>query len=90
MKKKKKKKKKDGEQEKEEKSIHSTAIVDGVEQPVANYVMEPIGIFLGRGKNPNLGKIKKELYQKILLLILVKKHLFQSYQIFIKTINEVK
>lgn len=56
-----KKNKKDDKQEKDEKNIYSVAIVDGIEQPVANYVMEPIGIFLGRGKNPNLGKIKKRI-----------------------------
>lgn len=36
-------------------------IVDGKVQDVSNYRMEPIGIFLGRGKNPNLGKIKKRI-----------------------------
>jgi len=42
-------------------NIHSIALVDEVQQPIANYVMEPVGIFLGRGKNPNLGKIKKRI-----------------------------
>ena len=37
------------------------ALIDGKPQAVANYKMEPIGIFIGRGKNPNLGKIKKRI-----------------------------
>ncbi len=38
------------------------AIIDGKEQPVGNYRMEPPGIFLGRGDNPLIGKIKKRIY----------------------------
>jgi DNA topoisomerase-1 len=40
---------------------YKTAIVDGKPQTVGNYRMEPPGIFLGRGKNPNIGKIKKRI-----------------------------
>jgi len=40
---------------------YKTAFVDGKPQAVANYKMEPIGIFIGRGKNPNLGKIKRRI-----------------------------
>lgn len=45
---------------KEEK--YKIAVVDGKEQKVGNYRMEPMGIFLGRGCNPNLGKVKKRIY----------------------------
>ncbi|AXN90922.1 DNA topoisomerase type 1B [Namao virus] len=38
------------------------AIVDGVKQPVGNYRVEPPGIFIGRGKHPQIGKIKPRLY----------------------------
>ena len=38
--------------------LYKTAILDGKPQLVSNYRMEPPGIFIGRGKNPNLGKIK--------------------------------
>lgn len=37
------------------------AIVDGKQQPVGNFRIEPPGIFLGRGCNPKLGKIKKRI-----------------------------
>lgn len=38
------------------------AIVDGIEQPVGNFRMEPPGIFIGRGCNPKLGKVKKRIF----------------------------
>lgn len=41
---------------------YKIAIVDGKEQPVGNYRMEPPGIFLGRGDNPKIGKIKPRIY----------------------------
>jgi DNA topoisomerase-1 len=45
-----------------EEEKYKVAIVDGIVQPVGNYRMEPPGIFLGRGSNPNIGKIKKRVY----------------------------
>jgi DNA topoisomerase-1 len=39
-----------------------TAIVDGKEQAVGNFRMEPPGIFLGRGCHPKAGKIKKRIF----------------------------
>jgi DNA topoisomerase-1 len=47
---------------------YSVAVVDGIEQPVANYIMEPVGIFLGRGKNPNLGKIKRRIVPEDIII----------------------
>jgi len=44
-----------------EEEKYKTAIIDGKIQPVGNYRMEPPGIFLGRGDNPKLGKIKKRI-----------------------------
>jgi len=41
---------------------YKIAHIDGKEQPVGNYRMEPPGIFLGRGDNPNIGKIKRRIY----------------------------
>jgi DNA topoisomerase-1 len=41
---------------------YKTAIVDGKSQPVGNFRMEPPGIFLGRGDNPKLGKIKNYIF----------------------------
>ena len=45
-----------------EEEKYKVAIVDGIQQPVGNYRMEPPGIFLGRGSNPNIGKIKRRIY----------------------------
>jgi DNA topoisomerase-1 len=41
---------------------YKIAMVDEKPQSVANYKMEPVGIFIGRGKNPHLGKIKRRIY----------------------------
>jgi DNA topoisomerase-1 len=47
---------------KEDVERYKTAMVDGKIQPVGNFRMEPPGIFLGRGCNPKLGKIKNRIY----------------------------
>jgi len=36
-------------------------IIDGTQQKVGNYRIEPPGIFMGRGTHPKLGKIKKRI-----------------------------
>lgn len=36
-------------------------IIDGVQQQVGNYKIEPPGIFLGRGSHPKIGRIKKRV-----------------------------
>jgi len=36
-------------------------IIDGVQQQVGNFKIEPPGIFLGRGNHPKIGKIKKRI-----------------------------
>lgn len=41
---------------------YKIAIVDDKQQSVSNYKVEPPGIFIGRGKNPNLGKLKRRVY----------------------------
>lgn len=41
---------------------YKTAIVDGMEQPVGNFRIEPPGLFIGRGCHPKLGRIKKRIY----------------------------
>jgi DNA topoisomerase-1 len=41
---------------------YKTAIVDGKTQTISIYKVEPPGIFIGRGKNPHLGKVKKRIY----------------------------
>ena len=41
---------------------YTVAIIDGKEQPVGNFRIEPPGIFIGRGCHPLIGKIKKRVY----------------------------
>lgn len=60
MSKEEKEKLKKEKEEKEEK--YKTALVDGVEQPVGNFRIEPPGIFIGRGCHPKMGKIKRRIY----------------------------
>jgi len=62
----KKKSKLDNNKEHEEK--YKIAVVDDKEQSVGNFRMEPPGIFLGRGKNPKLGKVKKRIYPEDIIL----------------------
>ena len=47
---------------------YKTALVDGIPQPVGNFRIEPPGIFLGRGCNPNLGKIKRRIYPEDIII----------------------
>lgn len=49
-----------------------TAKLDGVDQPVGNFRMEPPGIFLGRGCNPKLGRVKRRIYPEDITLNLSK------------------
>jgi DNA topoisomerase-1 len=51
---------------------YKIAYVDGKPQPVGNYRMEPPGIFLGRGDNPKIGKIKPRVYPEDVTLNLGK------------------
>lgn len=62
-----KKKEKDNKDE-DSSEKYKTATVDGKEQPVGNFRMEPPGIFMGRGKNPKLGRIKKRIYPEDITL----------------------
>jgi DNA topoisomerase-1 len=47
-------------------------IIDGVQQQVGNYKIEPPGIFLGRGTHPKIGKIKKRIMPEDVTLNLSK------------------
>lgn len=47
-------------------------IIDGVQQQVGNYKIEPPGIFLGRGTHPKIGKIKKRIMPEDITLNLSK------------------
>jgi len=57
--------KEEKEKQKEKQAIldepYKSCIIDGVQQQVGNYKMEPSGIFLGRGTHPKIGRIKKRV-----------------------------
>ncbi len=53
---------------KEEEKVYTKAVVNGKEQPVGNFRMEPPGIFLGRGCHPKLGRIKRRIYPEDIVL----------------------
>jgi DNA topoisomerase-1 len=55
-------KEKEKERKKQLDEKYKIALVDGKEQEVSSYYVEPPGIFLGRGSNPLIGKIKRRLY----------------------------
>lgn len=65
-----KKLRKEMDKEKKEKleEKYKYAIVDGEKQPVGNFRIEPPGIFMGRGCNPKLGKIKKRIYPEDIII----------------------
>ena len=44
-----------------EEAKYKIAKVDGVEQPVGNFRIEPPGIFMGRGCHPKMGSIKRRI-----------------------------
>lgn len=47
---------------------YKEAYMDGKLQDVSNYKIEPPGLFIGRGKNPHLGKIKKRIYPEDVII----------------------
>jgi DNA topoisomerase I len=44
------------------------AIVNGKKEQVGSYKIEPPSIFIGRGKNPNLGRIKRRIYPEDIII----------------------
>jgi DNA topoisomerase-1 len=48
----------------ERKKAYGYAVLDGVKEKVGGYAVEPAGIFMGRGNNPNRGKVKTEVMPK--------------------------
>ena len=55
------------------KNEYGMAIIDGKEVEVANYMAEPPGIFIGRGKHPLRGRWKRRIRQSDVTLNLGKK-----------------
>jgi DNA topoisomerase-1 len=79
-----KNKEKNKEKDKEDDEKFKIAIVDGKPQEVANFKMEPPGLFIGRGKNPHLGKIKKRIYPEDITLNIDKDAPIPELQLFLK------
>ena len=50
------------------KSIYGTAKIDGIEVDVANWLVEPAGIFMGRGLHPLRGRWKPRVSAKDVIL----------------------
>jgi DNA topoisomerase-1 len=50
------------------KNIYGKAIVDGVEVDVANWLVEPPGLFMGRGQHPLRGRWKPRVTSKDVIL----------------------
>lgn len=50
------------EEETERCKKYTVAIVDGREEKVGNFRVEPPGLFLGRGEHPKMGKVKARIY----------------------------
>lgn len=63
--KKKERSKEEKEAEKKEKAAlkekYGWALVDGRKEPLGNYMIEPPGLFLGRGDHPKTGRLKKRI-----------------------------
>lgn len=49
------------EAEKQKFAKYETALIDGREEKVANFRVEPPGLFLGRGEHPKMGQVKKRI-----------------------------
>jgi DNA topoisomerase-1 len=64
---------------------YKTAIVNGKEQSVGNFKIEPAGIFLGRGCHPKAGKIKKRIYPEDIILNIDDKSPIPEMPSFYKT-----
>lgn len=51
-----------------EDELYKIAYLDGNEQPVGNFRIEPPGIFIGRGNHPKLGRIKKRIFPEDIII----------------------
>ena len=51
---------------------YKSCIIDGVQQKIGNFKIEPPGIFIGRGSHPKIGRIKKRVKPEDVVLNLYK------------------
>ena len=63
---------------------YKIAHVDGKEQVVGNFRIEPPGIFLGRGCHPKAGKLKKRIYPEDITINIDKKSPHPPLPLFYK------
>jgi DNA topoisomerase-1 len=63
------------------------AIVDGVKQEVGNFIIEPPGLYLGRGCNPLMGKIKYRILPEDIVINLDEKSKIPSLPNYYKNNN---
>jgi len=68
---------KSGKEEKKE--IYGFAVVDGIRMPLANYTVQPPGLFIGHGKQPLRGHIKKRIQPKDITLNVSKANVPECY-----------
>lgn len=54
-------KKKNREEDKEKMAKYTVAVVDGREEKIGNFRVEPPALFLGRGEHPKMGLVKKRI-----------------------------
>src|SRR3989344_677104 len=54
--------------EKQNEDKYKYAIVNGKQQLVGNYKIEPPGLFLGRGDNPKIGMVKKRIQPEDIII----------------------
>jgi DNA topoisomerase I len=55
-------KKKEKEEKKALEAVYGYALMNGYSEKVGSYLVEPPGLFRGRGKHPKTGRIKKRVY----------------------------
>lgn len=60
------------QQKEDQKNTYGYATINGQKVPLANYVVEPPGLFMGRGKHPLRGKVKPRIYPEDITLNLSK------------------
>lgn len=53
---------------KQQEEKYKIALLNGKEEEVGNFRIEPPGLFIGRGNNPNIGRIKKRIYPEDVII----------------------
>ena len=72
------------ENKEKQQNAYKTATVDNIQQPIGNFLVEPPGIFIGRGNHPKIGKLKKRIYPEDITLNLSKDAPIPSLPDFMK------